>query len=207
MNPVHLAQHLVNQFGSVPGGVTPLKLQKLLYYVKAWSLVDGEDLVDGRFAKWKHGPVNRAVYEHFHGQGYRRQPIQPVTLSHGQEPQGAAREFVHFVGNSYARFPAVVLSKMTHEEDPWKNARMHQTIRDEDILAFYEDQPFADNIPFHPDRPYVPVQSHMDRAFTLDMSAADARRSAVYTSYREYLDRIERAGYIAEDDWLSGLLA
>ena len=41
MNPVHLAQYLVNRFGNIPGGVTPMKLQKLLYYVKAWSLVDG----------------------------------------------------------------------------------------------------------------------------------------------------------------------
>lgn len=207
MNSVHLAQYIVNQFGSVPGGVTPMKLQKLLYYVKAWGLVGGDDLVGGRFAKWKHGPVNRTVYEHFHERGYRREPIQPVTLAYDEEPHGPAREFVHFVGNSYARFPAIVLSKMTHEEAPWKEARMYQTIREDAIQSFYATQPFAANIPFDPDQPYVPVQSDMGGALTFDMSEADARRATTYASYREYLDRIMQAGYVAEDDWLSGLLA
>ena len=187
MNPLHLAQYLVNQFGHVPGGVTPMKLQKLLYYVKAWSLVDGEDLVGGQFAKWKYGPVNREVYEHFHDQGYRRQPIQPLTLAADQEPHGDAREFVLFVGNSYARFPAVALSKMTHEEDPWKEARMLQPIADDRIAAFYASQPFAANIPFDPvGKPYVPVQGHMDRALTFDMNEVDAQRASVYASYQDY---------------------
>ncbi len=47
----------------------------------------------------------------------------------------------------------------------------------------------------------------MGGALTFDMSEADARRATTYASYREYLDRIKRAGYVAEDDWLSGLLA
>lgn len=207
MNPLHLAQHLVNQFGHVPGGVTPLKLQKLLYYVKAWSLVNGDDLVAGNFVKWKHGPVHPSVYNHFRDQGYRREPIQPVTLGPGQEPTGAALDFVDFVGHSYARFPAVALSKMTHEEDPWLKTEMKRVIPADLITTYYSDQPFADNIPFDPDRPYVPVQGHMDRALTFDMNAADALRATTYDSYHEYLDRLERAGYRGADDWLSGLLA
>ena len=206
MNPVYLAQYLVNQFGHVPGGVTPMKLQKLLYYVKAWSLVDGEDLVAGTFARWKHGPVNRDVYAHF--KGYGRGPIQPVTLAPDQKPTGDAREFVHFIGNSYARFPAIALSKMTHEEAPWLETPTMQTISSALMESFYAGQPFAQNLPFDPvGKPYIPIQGHMDRAFTFDMSAGDKARASTYASYQDYLARIEKAGYIAEDDWLSGLLA
>ena len=206
MHPVHLAQYLVNQFGHVPGGVTPMKAQKLLYYVKAWSLVDGDDLVPDDFVKMTHGPVNWPVYHHFKGWGSR--PItQVVELGPELEPRGAAREFVHFVGNSYARFPAVALSKMTHEEAPWQETPMRATIPAGRIRAYYAAQPFAQNLPFERvGKPYVPVQSDMGRALTFDMNAADARRATVYASYQDYLDRITRAGYVAEDDGLSGLL-
>ena len=207
MNPLHLAQYLVNQFGHVPGGVTPMKLQKLLYYVKAWSLVDGEDLVDGNFVKMTHGPVNWLVYHHFKGWGAK--PVgRVVNLGPDLEPEGEAKTFVNFVGNSYARFPAVALSKMTHEEDPWLKTPMKQTIPSDLIADYYAAQPFARNIPFDPiGKEYVPVQGHMDRALTFDMNEADAARASVYASYEDYLARITRAGYVAEDDWLSGLLA
>ena len=206
MDPVILAQYLVNRFGHVPGGVTPLKVQKLLYYVKAWSLVNGENLVDGTFYKWRHGPVNRQVYDHF--KPNRSDPLQIVNLAPDQEPQGEAREFVDFIGHSYARFPALVLSKMTHDEAPWKETPPDHEICPVGMQAFYSRQPFAANIPLDYDhKPYVAVQSDMDRAFTLDMSVNDAVRATTFKSYREYLDRLSRAGYVAREDWLNRLLA
>lgn len=206
MNPVHLGQYLVNQFGHVPGGVTPLKLQKLVYYVKAWSLVDGDPLVDGAFVRWTHGPVNVPLYTHF--KDYGRASLQPVALGPEHTPQGGAKDFVDFVGHSYARFPAVVLSKMTHDEAPWKETPPKRTIPDALIRAFYAGQPFAANLPFDPTgKPYVAVQSDMDRAFTLDLRAADARRAATYASYEAYLAHLERAGFLTESDWLNRLLA
>ena len=42
--------------------ITPLKLQKLLYYAKVWGIVAGEELYQGEFKKWTHGPVNTEVY-------------------------------------------------------------------------------------------------------------------------------------------------
>ena len=205
MNPVHLGQYLVNTFGHVPGGVTPLKLQKLVYYVKAWSLVDQHPLVDGVFVRWAHGPVNVPLYQHF--KDYGRAPLQPVTLAPEQEPPGTARAFVDFVGHSYARFPAVVLSKMTHDEAPWQQTAPKHVIADALIRDFYSGQPFAANLPFDPTgKPYVAVQSDMDRAFTLDRSPTDAARDATFTSYHAYLAHLERAGLMAENDWLSRLL-
>lgn len=209
MNPIHVGQYLVNQFGHVPGGVTPLKLQKLVFYVKAWSLVDEHPLVEGAFERWTHGPVNRELYRHFKGAG--RASLQPVALGPEHTPQGEARAFVDFVGHSYARFPAVVLSKMTHDEAPWKQTAPDAVIADALIESFYGGQPFAANLPFDPTgKPYVAVQSDMDRAFTLDLRGADARRAATYASYEAYLDHLERAGLRGNshgDDWLNRLLA
>lgn len=37
-----------------------LKLQKLLYYVQAWSYgINKKPMFDGEFEAWIHGPVNR----------------------------------------------------------------------------------------------------------------------------------------------------
>lgn len=39
--------------------ITPLKLQKLTYYTKAWSLaIHNDPLFDSHFEAWVHGPVN-----------------------------------------------------------------------------------------------------------------------------------------------------
>lgn len=206
MSPLHLAQYLVNTFGHVPGGVTPMKLQKLLYYVKSWSVVDGADLVDGAFLRWTHGPVNREVYDHF--KSFGRAPLQPMTLASGQQPNGAEKEFIDFIGNSYARFPAITLSKMTHDEEPWRAAAPDSEIAASSMRSYYSGQPFARNLPFDPTgKPYVAVRSHMDRAFTLDMSPADAVRSGVYPSYAAYLERLKKAGYTTVDDWHSRLMS
>ena len=195
MNPVHVAQYLVNRFGNVPGGITPLKVQKLLYYVKAWDETGGPGgIVSGPFEKWQHGPVNPAVYHHF--KAYGSAPLQPVSL--GGVAMGAeAGAFAEFVGASYARFPAVTLSVMTHREDPWRLADDGAVISAEAMRAFYAEQPFAANLPFDPSGAYRPVPSDLGKAFTMDLSAADEARATTYATFADYLaqvDRLQRKG-------------
>lgn len=196
MLPVHAAQYLVNRFGSIPGGITPLKLQKLLYYVKAWSVVQpwgpsGEQgkIVDGPFMRWPHGPVNRAVYDHFKAHG--RQALQPVSL--GQyEPKGPMRDFIDFVGASYVRFPAMTLSVMTHREDPWRLTPDGSVISVARLQTYYEKQPFAQNLPFDSGKPYVSVPSDIGKAFTMDLSDADEARAITHASFSAYMVQVER---------------
>lgn len=54
--------------------VTPLALQKLIYFAHGWMLTRYErPLVDGYFEAWKHGPVHPVLYACFRGFG--REPI------------------------------------------------------------------------------------------------------------------------------------
>ena len=209
MKPLHVAQYLVNRFGNVPGGITPLKLQKLLYYVKAWAEVEGRGgIVEGRFEKWPHGPVNPPVYRHYRREGYTRQPIQPVDLG-PLAPTGEARAFVEFVGASYARFPAVTLSVMTHREDPWRLTADRDVIPVSLMREFYRAQPFAVNLPFDPGAAYRPVQSDLGKAFTMDLSDADEARATTFDTFADYLaqvDRLQKMGMAYRDGLLSGLL-
>jgi uncharacterized phage-associated protein len=63
-------------------GLSPMKLQKLMYYAQAWHLkVKGAPLLDDNFARWKFGPVIPSIYHEFKDFGYRDISTMATTLS------------------------------------------------------------------------------------------------------------------------------
>jgi uncharacterized phage-associated protein len=53
------------------GRMTAMKLQKLLYYSQAWSLVwDEKPLFRARIEAWADGPIVREVYREHRGDFY-----------------------------------------------------------------------------------------------------------------------------------------
>lgn len=96
-----------------------MKLQKLVYYCQAWSLVWDETLLfDERIEAWANGPVIPALYERHRGNfevsGWNG---DPSALSQ------AARDTIDGVIGFYGRHTAQWLSDLTHKESPWQNAR------------------------------------------------------------------------------------
>src|ERR1700730_81854 len=60
-----VAAFIVNRQGEM----SAMKLQKLVYYSQAWSLVwDDEPLFDDAIEAWANGPVVRALYARHRGQ-------------------------------------------------------------------------------------------------------------------------------------------
>jgi uncharacterized phage-associated protein len=106
-----------------PDYLTNLRLQKLLYYVQAWSLVmRGKPMFAERIEAWVHGPVVREVYGTYASNGAN--VITPEAV--GDEDFDLAadeKEFVGSVWESYKGYSASKLREMTHQEDPWRNAR------------------------------------------------------------------------------------
>lgn len=102
------------------GTMTAMKLQKLLYYSQAWSLVwDEAPLFDEPIEAWANGPVVREIYDLHRGK---------FTVS--EWPEGdpralnkAQRATVDGVLNFYGPRPGQYLSDLTHREDPWRDAR------------------------------------------------------------------------------------
>ena len=203
MQVLHLAQYLVNTLAPTSaGGITPLKLQKLLYYVKAWGLVAGHPLVPVPFRRWKLGPVNPDVYDAF--KVYGREPI-PYTEA-VEEPQGEAKRLVDFIGTCYNPFSALTLSAMTHKEAPWLETAPDEVIPEPLMQAYYREQPFALNFPFDPDRePFYPVQSDFSHAFTMDMDRQSKEALVTYASYNAYREHLGRASD-EFDAWLTRLM-
>lgn len=203
-SPSHLlytAQYVVNTAHEL-GAVTPMKLQKLLYYAQTWGLMEEQDLVGGSFEKWPYGPVNRAVYQGFKAFGASDIAHQSVPMKYA--PVGRRKELLDFIVFSYAPFSPISLSKMTHDEAPWREAEMGAVITEDAMRAFVKTHPFRVNFPFDPQKPYVAVPSNASAAFALDMSRREAEQSLRHASYESYLAQL-RAKRPWADPPLSGL--
>lgn len=101
--------------------LTPLKLQKLMFYADAWHMVlnDGEELVPEHFEAWVHGPVLREVYFRFNH--YRWNPIsQEIQLPELSEK---IKTFLDEVYKVFGGLSGYELEQLTHQEQPWKAAR------------------------------------------------------------------------------------
>jgi len=177
----HLAYYILENYASVEGGITPLKLQKLLYYTKAWGLVSGGLNVVGQFKAWKNGPVNGDIYHEFKEYG-----DQPIPKHEAGPVSSNKKELIDFVLESYAHFDAITLSSMTHQEDPWKEAAQNEVISDQAIKGFYSQQPFANNFPISEDKPYYPVYTDFMHSFTFDFEEGDKAKEIVFDSFEEY---------------------
>ena len=168
--------------------VSPMKLQKLLYYLKVWSLVDGQPLFNESFEKWEYGPVNRAIYNKYKHLG--SQPIPQENKQH-ISIETDKRILTDFILDCYAPINAISLSMLTHNEPPWKDTLKDAIIKDESILAFYSKQPFAGNFPLDIEhKPFYPVMTDLNYAFLTDMSKSTAKKLMVYPSFKEYKERI-----------------
>lgn len=102
------------------GEMTAMKLQKLVYYSQAWSLVwDEEPLFNERIEAWANGPVVPTLYSEHRGQ-FKVQTWpkgQPERLTPKQ------RQSIDAVLRYYAGKSSQWLSDLTHREDPWVDAR------------------------------------------------------------------------------------
>lgn len=84
-----------------------VQLQKLVYYVQAWSLAwDGRPMFDEPIEAWRMGPVVRSLR-------YRMDPADATALSDEQ------RATVDAVVEFYGRHHGGALIDMTHAERPW----------------------------------------------------------------------------------------
>lgn len=105
---------------SVRGLMPALKLQKLVYYCQAWSLVwDDRPLFPDRIEAWANGPVVRSLYARHRGQ------YEVATWAAGDPSQLTAteKETIDKVLEFYGDKPSQWLSDLTHKEAPWRLAR------------------------------------------------------------------------------------
>jgi uncharacterized phage-associated protein len=102
------------------GPMTAMKLQKLVYYAQAWSLVwDEKQLFPERIEAWINGPVVRELYDIYRGQ-FR---VSEDPHGHPERLTSDQRETVDAIVKFYGKMSSQQLSDLTHREDPWRDAR------------------------------------------------------------------------------------
>jgi len=141
--------------------MTPLKLQKLVYFAHGWYLaLTGSPLISEPVRAWKYGPVIPSLYKEF--KDYGNEPIVTPAASF-QVRQGKASIVVDRLENSgaseqeieraravigkvweeYGGYSAARLSNATHAPgSPWAQVYVegsrNVTIPDEKIRAYFQ---------------------------------------------------------------------
>lgn len=106
--------------------VTPLMLQKLLYFIQGiYSALYGKPIFVEDCRAWIHGPVYPEVYELF--RDFKYNPIDDArfALLKGTEDTLTKDEkrAIDLVVNTFGMYGGKVLEKITHNEEPWREAR------------------------------------------------------------------------------------
>lgn len=102
------------------GRMTTMKLQKLVYYTQAWSLVwDEKPLFEEKIEAWSNGPVVRELYERHKGQFEVSRWHYGDSSKLSQKQKASIKAVIDFYGRKSSQW----LSDLTHMEEPWKNAR------------------------------------------------------------------------------------
>ena len=106
--------------------VTPLMLQKLLYFVQGiFSALYGRPVFSEDCRAWIHGPVYPEVYNLF--RDFKYNPIDDARFALLAGTADALTEeekrVIDLVVNTFGMYGGKVLEKITHNEEPWKGAR------------------------------------------------------------------------------------
>lgn len=129
VNIIKLSDFVISYFDEMGGFITPMKLQKLLYYIQAWHLANfNHSLFVDEPEAWVNGPVYKHVYDkykHITRHDYiftkdRPSMSEALTKLDLSEKQ---QSLVFEVLQVYGKYDEFKLVNKTHSEDPWIEAR------------------------------------------------------------------------------------
>lgn len=148
---IDVAAYVLQQVGDV----STMKLQKLVYYSQAYSLVQYDaPLFDNRIEAWANGPVVRDLFFAHKGQyvvnessmNFSRKPIELDRIE---------KSCVDRVVSCLGEFSGAQLSELTHSEKPWLDAReglepgaSSENVITREAIQSYYSSPECDNCVF-----------------------------------------------------------
>ena len=124
--------------------VTPLQVNKLVYFCHAWMLgIYHRPLLKQPVEAWRYGPVVPEVYRSL--RRYGRYPISSM-IGFGDEEYGVAEtNIIDQVWEKYSPFSGIQLSAMTHAKGTpwhqvWSKWGQSAVIPDPIIEKYYSEQ-------------------------------------------------------------------
>ncbi|HAJ90897.1 MAG TPA: hypothetical protein DCM27_07820 [Rhodospirillaceae bacterium] len=124
---ISIANYFVKKGIDTGAMVTPMKLQKLVYFAHGWflSLSGGQPLIKEKIGAWPFGPVIGTVYKYY--SAYAKKPIDRLVETDEEAIQDAQDIAVlDKIWDVYGQRTAIELSNLTHlEGNAWdKTYRM-----------------------------------------------------------------------------------
>lgn len=128
LNPKSIANFFLELAESQGEKISPMKLQKLVYYAHGWYAGHtNRPLIDESVEAWQYGPVIPSLYHEFKrfgagmitskacsGEYFDPAPV-PSPSDEG------LRKFLTSIWKSYGKFTGIALSEMTHAKGtPWE---------------------------------------------------------------------------------------
>ena len=118
-----VADYFIDKNNTEKVGLTNKKLQKLLYYAQAWSLVvNNKKLFEDDIEAWIHGPAISSVYSVFKKFGFEN-IVASVDNQEFSSLSSEERKILDTVWEVYGKKDANYLELLTHNEDPWIKTR------------------------------------------------------------------------------------
>jgi uncharacterized phage-associated protein len=105
--------------------LTNLKLQKILYYAQGWHLANfDKPLFEDSIEAWRYGPAIRSVYQEFKdsGNSILSTPVEGWEIN---EIDKDTKGFLDEIWKIYKKYSGSDLISLTHNEEPYKEARKH----------------------------------------------------------------------------------
>ncbi|WP_010233417.1 type II toxin-antitoxin system antitoxin SocA domain-containing protein [Clostridium arbusti] len=113
-------ENTVSYFLSKDYEVTPLALQKLLYYAQGfYYALRGDYLFREDCEAWVHGPVYTEIYSRYKSFGY--DPIKNECIYNLSEEKVSLLDGIL---KAFGCYNGKILEKFTHSEMPWNKARV-----------------------------------------------------------------------------------
>jgi uncharacterized phage-associated protein len=116
VSALDVAEYILRKTGTI----STMKLQKLVYYCQAWSLVwDEAPLFHENIEAWTNGPVIRELFNYHRGMF----DIEHVMTGNPELLSDVQRVTIDAVLDFYGGKSAQYLIELSHSEEPWQEAR------------------------------------------------------------------------------------
>ena len=103
--------------------ITNLKLQKLMYFLEAYYMVENteeEELFNSEWSAWDYGPVNRELYNHYRKFGSMEISLNAREIAKGDNLPEINKKYIKKIYELFGGFSAFELVTLTHLNDsPW----------------------------------------------------------------------------------------
>lgn len=146
---VEIAKHFVGIAAREKRDISPLKLQKLLYFAEGYHLaIHGTSLFVDEIEAWKFGPVVESVYHEF--KEFGSGPIDRQWARAAFEDSDPRHEFLQRVWMTFRNWSPIELSELSHQPGgPW------------DQVLQENDGELRRNLPIEKDRIRIYFQDHV----------------------------------------------